>query len=158
MDLCIFDPVALCGHSDTTRLSVLWQRRESPCTCPEWPHTSPRPGSLRTKGSPGSIIWVRLLGEMTQRAWGRVMSWIVQTSNFQTLYFLAACLLFLRWGYPRQEGGWVTLGGPGQMLKKPYAQKYACPRQVSCNSSWMSSEREYVGVSTGAHLNRIVTP
>lgn len=24
MDLCIFDPLALCGHSDQTRLSVLW--------------------------------------------------------------------------------------------------------------------------------------
>lgn len=86
------------------------------------------------------------------------MSWIVQASNFQTMYFLAACLPFLRWGYTRQEGGGVTLGGPVQTLKKPYAQKYARPRQVSCNSPWMSSWSEYLGVNTGAHLNRIVTP
>lgn len=138
MDLCILDPLALCGHSDTTRLSVLGQRREALCMCPVVPAFSQaRLGLPENKGIPRLDHWGEaILGRVTQRASRRVIFWILQANNFPIIFY--RCVSSSPDITGIQVELWLTkrgatLGGP-VLFEKLHAQKCTCPRRASCNA------------------------
>lgn len=161
MDLCILDPLALCGHSDTTRLSVLGQRREALCMCPVVPAFSQaRLGLPENKGIPRLDHWGEaILGRVTQRASKRVIFWILQANNFPIIFY--QCVSSSPDITGIQVELWLTkrgatLGGP-VLFEKLHAQKYTCPRQASCNGPRMSSWRAGVwALACGTYLSRTV--